>query len=181
MAKISDLSNVAILGLLGAFTTGKPVLAINIASAVTVKTTGAIAATINGVALTKAALAAQSIAVTHDFTGAVSTGYVQPTGVTAYLTLGVNAAGAVSVSQGMFLGQKYNQDPTVGIGSASMLGTTFIGAGTVPDVPAGYAPFGVMKVVTAGAATFQANVTALDAANVTVTYFDVNFVPGGLL
>ena len=178
MARISDLTQQAIFGLLNAYTSGKPVLAINLGGAATVKTTGAINATINGVALTRAALAAQSLAVTHDSTGATTAGYVQPAGVTVYITLAVNAAGAVAVIQGYFAGQRGNQDPAVGVGAASMMGTSFIGFGLVPDVPAGFAPFGVIKVVTAGVATFTPGVTALDAANVTATYFDVNFVPG---
>ena len=181
MARISDISQLAILGLLGAYTTGKPVLAINLGGAATVKTTGAINATINGVALTRPALAAQSLVVTHDSTGAAATGYIQPAGVTTYYTLAVNAAGSVAVVQGFFAGQRANQDPTVGVGAASMSGVSFAGFGLVPDVPAGFAPFGVIKVVTAGVATLTPNVTALDAANVTATYFDVNFVPGSNL
>lgn len=181
MAKLSDITAAALLQILSAYSLTKGVLAINAASAATVKTTNAISYAVNGVLYSKAILAAQSIAVTHDFQVAPSLGYVQPAGTTAYYTLGVNAAGTVSVSQSSFLGQKYAADPTLGVGAAAMVGVSFIGNGLPADVPAGYAPFGMVKIVTAGAATFTAGTTALDAANITATYFDLSVVPAGAL
>jgi hypothetical protein len=181
MAKLSDITAAAILSLLGNRTNNKPVLSINIGGAATVKTTAAPVYTVNGVAYTGSILAAQSVAITHDENGNAYLGYVQPAGVTAYYTLALNAAGTVSVVQGMFAGQKAGTDPTVGVGPAYSMGASFIGGGRVPDVPAGYTPFGVIKVVTAGAATFTPGTTALDAVNVTVTYFDVAVIPSSLL
>lgn len=178
MSKLNDIRQADVFGLLNAFSLAKAGLAINAAAAPTIKTLNALSVAINGVFVANAALAAQSIAITHDSYGAVSLGYVQPAGQTVYYTLGINALGVISVAQGTFAGQKYNQDPTVGVGSANMMGTTFIGSGNVSDVPAGYAPFGVIKVVTTGVATFTPGTTALDAANVTVSYFDVAVVPG---
>ena len=181
MAKLNDLTSVALLQLLSAFNTAKGGLAINLGGAATVKTAAALQPVINGVQYTKAALAAQAINITHDAQGSAALGFVQPSGVTVYYTLGTNAAGAVSVSQGTFNGQRYSADPSVGLGSASAMGTSFIGNGAIPDVPAGFAPFGVIKVVTAGLATFTAGTTALDATNVTASFFDIALVPGGLL
>lgn len=177
MSKLSDLSNGALIALLSAVTLSKPVLAINLAGAATVKTTAAVAYAINGVSYSKAALAAQAIAVTHDANGNASAGYVQPAGTTAYYTLGVNAAGTVSVSQSTYAAQAGSSNPAVGVGAGYQSGTSFIGSGNMADAPAGYAPFGMLKVVTAGAATFTAGTTLLDAANVTVSYFDLFVVP----
>lgn len=181
MAKLSDVTNAAILALLSNVSTVKPVLAINLGGAATVKTTNAISYTVNGVQYSKAALSAQAITATHDAYGNAAVGYVQPAGTTVYYTLSVNAAGTISVAQGTYAGQKAGTDPAVGVGPAYNQGTSFIGNGAVPDVPAGYTAFGVIKVVTAGAATFTAGTTALDAANVTASYFDVMVLPSGNL
>lgn len=182
MSKLSDLANAALASLLGNVNNSDiATFAINIGGAATIKTTGAFKYTVNGVKCAKAALAAQSIAVTHDAYGAASTGYVQPAGKTVYLTLGLNAAGGVAVVQGSYAGQKPGFDPAVGVGAAYNQGTSFIGNGAVPDVPAGYTAVAVIKVVTAGVATFTPGTTALDAANVTVSYFDVAVLPAGLL
>lgn len=181
MAKLSDLTNSALVSLLSNFNLVKGVLAINIGGAATVKSTNAYTYAVNGVQYTKAALAAQAITATHDAFGNVAAGYVQPAGVTAYLTLALNAAGTVAVVQGTYAGQKAGSDPAVGVGPAYNQGTSFIGSGAVPDLPAGYAAIGVMKVVTTGAATFTPGTTVLDAANVAVTYFDVSLLPAGLL
>jgi hypothetical protein len=180
MAKLSDLTNSALVSLLSNVNLSKGVLAINIGGAATVKSTNAYSYTVNGVLLSKALLAAQSIVPTHDAYGNAAAGYVQPAGVTAYLTLGLNAAGAVCVAQGTFAGQKAGTDPAVGVGPAYNQGISFIGSGAVPDVPMGYTAIGVIKVVT-GAATFTPGTTALDAANVTASYFDVAVLPAGLL
>lgn len=181
MSKLSDLNSAALSALLGNVNLTKGVLAINAGGAATVKSTNAYTFTVNGVQYTKAALAAQAITVTHDEYGNAFAGYVQPAGVTAYLTLALNAAGTVAVVQGTYAGQKPAADPTIGVGSAYNNGTSFIGRGAVPDLPAGYTPIGVIKVVTAGAATFTPGTTLLDAANVTATYFDVCLLPAGLL
>jgi hypothetical protein len=55
------------------------------------------------------------------------------------------------------------------------------GTGFVPQIePAGYVAFGIVKVQTNGAATYTPNVTALDAAGLTVTYLDLEFIPANL-
>jgi len=182
MSKLSDLTSAALASLLGNVNfSAKATYAINAAGAATIKTTGAFEYTVGGVKYSKAALAAQSIAVTHDAYGNAFTGYVQPAGVTTYLTLALNAAGTVAVVQGTYAGQKPGQDPAVGVGPAYNNGTSFIGSGAVPDVPAGYTAIAVIKVVTAGVATFTPGTTLLDAANVTPSYFDVAVLPSGLL
>lgn len=170
MSNLSGITSAPIRDLMGNRSTAKAILAINAASAATVKTTGALAYTVDGIQYAKAILAAQSIAVTHDANGnPAAGGYVQPADTIAYLTLGVNAAGAISVSQGSYLGQD------VSLGQA---GTTAVGNGRVPPAPSGFTPFGLIKVMV-GAATFTPGVTALDAANVTASYFDIAVLPAG--
>lgn len=150
-------------------------LAINAASAATVKTTGAVIFSVDGVMYTKAALSAQSIAITHDqFARDVTTqpslaAYVQPASSTVYYVLGLNSAGTVCTVQGGYSGQ-----------SITVNGQAFVSDGSMPVLPAGYAPIGVLKVVT-GATTFTPATTALDAANVTVTYFNVSTLPTATL
>lgn len=176
MSKLSDLTNKAVMDLLGSMNFVKPVLAINAASAATVKTTNALTYTVNGVMYSKAILAAQSIAVTHTDNGrAVGGGYVQPASTTVYYTLSVNAAGVISVTQGTFAGQ------TVVVGQS---GTSYAGDGSIPDVPAGYSAFGVIKVITNAGQTFAPGTDALD--NLTklasaAAYFDICSLPVGLL
>lgn len=50
-----------------------------------------------------------------------------------------------------------------------------------PDLPANSAPLGGVKIACALAATFTAGTTALDATNVTATYYDLFNVPSGNL
>lgn len=138
---------------------GKPVLAINAASAATVKTTNALVFSIGGIAYTKAALAAQ---VLTNAVGPAGTGvYVQPISTTVYYTIAVNAAGTIKVYQGSYTGQVLGA-PTPGV----------YGDGLVPDIETGYAPVGGIKIVTNASATFTLGTTALDAAGVTATYAD---------
>ena len=160
---------------MGNMSLAKPVLAINAAGAATVKTTNALVFTVDGIQYTKAALAAQSLAPTHDSRGNPGV-YVQPENTTVYYTLAVNKAGAIAVVQGSFAGQRYGIDPTVGVGSGANMGTSYIGDGSVPDAPDGYTPFGLIKVVT-GNVKFTPGTTLLDAANVTATYFDIGVLP----
>ena len=180
MSKLSDVTSSALLELLGNVNLSKGVLAINLAAAATIKSTGGYSYTVDGVLLAKAALAAQAITPTHDAFGNVAAGYVQPAGKTAYLTVSLNAAGVVSVAQGTYAGQTAGTDPAVGVGPAYNGGISFVGMGRVPDVPDNYTPIGVIKVVT-GASAFTPGVTALDAAGVTVSYFDVAVLPAALL
>lgn len=152
----------------------KVVLAINAAGAATVKTTNAANFTVDGIFYTKAALAAQSIAVTHNLLGLPVSGasasgpgaYVQPASTTVHYVVALNAAGTVAVVQG-----GYN-----GLAVTLPGGIVSTSKGEVPVVPEGYAPIGVMKVVL-GATTFTPGTTLLDAANVTVTYTDISLLP----
>lgn len=179
--RLSSITQHAIAYLLGNQSLAKAVLAINAGGAATVKTTNALAYTIGGLLYTKAALAAQAITVTHDARGnAAAGGYVQPANTTVYYTIGLNAAGTVSVTQSSFAGQILNTDPTVGGGPTSNMGTTFVGSGHIANPPAGYTAVGLIKVVT-GAATFTAGTTALDAANVTATFYDISVIPSNTL
>lgn len=173
-ARLKDVSNAAIRKLLANRVLSRPVLAINAGSAATVKTTSAIEFTVDGIIYNKAALSAQSIAVTHNFQRqAQAGGYVQPVSKTVYYTLGLNSAGTLSVVQGTYAGQVLSADPTVGVGM-SVAGATLVGDGSIPDTPDGYTPFGLIKVVTDATHTFTAGTTVLDSAGITATYSDLN-------
>ena len=154
----------------------KATLAINAGSAATIKTTGATTYMLDGVLYSKAALSAQSMAATHgafgDPVAAGPAAYVQPVLTTAYYVIALNAAGTVAVVQGCYLGQP--------ITFANDLSKSYIGDGAIPLEPIGYTAIGVIKVALAGAATFTPGTTALDAANVTATYFDVAILPATL-
>lgn len=168
MSFFADISNGPTQGLLSGLCLTKGVLAINAASAATVKTTNALTYSVAGQLYSKAALAAQSIAVTHDARGQASGAYVQPVSTTVFYTVALNAAGTVSVSQGDFAGRDLSQQAS---------GAYVRGDGLVPDAPAGYTPIGVIKVTTNGSTTFTPGTTALDAAGVTVVYADVMSLP----
>lgn len=175
MSELSTILNADIREALGSMVFNKPVLAINAAAAATVKTTNAITYSVDGIMLSKAALAAQSIAVTHDcFGNLVANGvaaYAQPTGTTVYYLLSLDASGNVLVSQGSYAGQS--------LVFANDLTRVNVGTGAIPVEPKSVncTAVGLIKVVTAGGATFTPGTTALDAANVTVTYYDINMVP----
>lgn len=49
----------------------------------------------------------------------------------------------------------------------------------LPQVPAGYAPFGYCKIVTAAAAVFVPDTTNMDAADVTTTFVDLGWPTSG--
>jgi hypothetical protein len=173
MAALKDISNGIIRKALGNSCLSKITLAINAAGAATVKSTGAISFTIDGVFYTKAALAAQALTITHDRNGLAVGGqnlskYVQPINTTVYYLLCLNAGGTVAVVQGDYAGQA-TQYPD--------LQRTLFGTGDVPQEPAGYTAIGLIKVATNGVATFDPATTLLDAAGLTVTYFDLEFVP----
>lgn len=148
----------------------KGVLAINAASAPTVKTTNALTYSVNGVLYTKTALAAQSIAVTHRYDGsAVSTAnpaYTQPISSSVVYLVCLNAAGTVAVVQGTYAGQT--------VTDANNLSKIVTGTGAAPVEPDGYTCIGTITVETNASATFIPGTTALDAAGVTATYADVS-------
>ena len=173
MSSIRNINAVGVRSVLLNFCTSVAVLAINAATAATVKTTSAINYTVNGIAKTRAALAAQSIAVTHDAFGtAVAKGfaaYAQPAGTRVVYVLSANAAGAVAVSQGTYLGQRMPK--------RGDLSVTLDGTGGVPIEPDGYTAFGAIVINLAAAATFTPGTTALDAVGVTATFYDVSVLP----
>lgn len=179
--RLSDVTAAAVRTLLGYACLSKGVLAINAAGAATVKTTNAILYSADGILLSKAALAAQSIAPTHGASVAgdsvAGSSYIQPANTTVYYVLAVNAAGTVAVVQGNYLGQVPTLDPTKGVGALAAIGTSAKGDGSVPNPPDGYTAFGIIKVTTDGSTTFTPGTTLLDAAGLAVAYFDVCLLP----
>lgn len=173
MASLRDITNGIVRKALGNANLSKAILAINAASAATVKTTGALAYVIDGILLSKAALAAQAITITHDkdgnpVGGANLSKFVQPINTTVYYLLCVNSAGTIATVQGTYAGQSLAYPDLQRIAT---------GTGDVPPEPAGYTAFGLIKVTTNGVATFDPATTALDAAGLTVTFFDLEYVP----
>lgn len=154
----------------------KATLAIDTGGAATIRTTGATIYSVNGVLYSKAALSAQSMAVTHDcFGNLVAVGvaaYVQPTNTTVFYVISVNAAGTVAVSQGCYAGQTLT--------FANDLSKIYTGIGDIPTEPAGYTAIGVIKVAPTAAVTFTPGTTALDVANLNATYFDIDVLPVSL-
>lgn len=171
MSKLSDINFGPIRDLLSGFVLTRPVLAINAASAATVKTTAAIVYTVLGVIYNKAILSAQSIAVTHNYSGSTGGAFIQPVSTTVLYTLALDASGNVAVVQGTYSGQDLT---TLSAGAGVR------GSGLIADAPAGYTPFGVIKIATNASTTFTAGTTALDAAGVTATYYDICVLPTSL-
>ena len=136
-------------------------------------TTAAIAYTIDGVSRSLAAQTNTALAplTAADLPSALASYlqpsglagfYVQPANTTVYYVLCVNAAGAVRVVQGLWLGQ---QLLTAGQGP--------VGQGDVPNIPDGVAPFAILKVVSGGSA-FTPGTTALTGIG---TFVNVEYLP----
>lgn len=155
------------------------VLAINAASALTVKTTNAITYMKDGKLSSKAILAAVALAAPTVATAKAPSGtlmsqvecdawrfYQLPAGKTCYLVLALDNAGNVVTFQGDYAGQDLNFR---GGGIAK-------GTGNVPTIPDGFIPFGLIKIVSS-TGTFTPAVTALDAANLTFTFSDIALIP----
>ena len=182
MPKLSDLTNAATKTMLGNASLTKGVLAVGTAPA-GFNTTATILYTVNGVMYNKTAMTSQSFAVTHTLDGTYTGGgYIQPdpatlaliagaaqTTCTVYYTLALKADGTVAVSQGSYAGQNMAQ---------GQVGVSAVGDGTIPNAPAGYTPFGIIKVVTATGASFTPGTTALTGL---ATYFDIAVMPEGKL
>lgn len=169
MTTLAKITDGGLRRAIGDLCYSKATLAINLAGAATIKSTGAITYTVDGIFYSKAALSAQSIAVTHNLFGFAASGpaaYVQPANSTVIYVVALNAAGTVAVVQGGYNGQSVTLPG----------GVVMVSKGEVPEVPVGYTPIGTLKVVT-GATTFTPGTTLLDAANVTVTYTDVSLLP----
>lgn len=173
MSKLSDITAQAIKDLLGNMCFSKIALAATGGAFATVASTGTILFSNGGLALSKAALAAQSITATHfnDGKTPVTASQALPTGKTCYYVLGLSAAGAVCVSQGTFVGQNLSQ---------FNMGTSAVGDGSVPDVPAGFTPIGVIKMVNTSVGDFIAGTTLLNVAGLTATYTDLSLMPATL-
>ena len=161
----------------------KPVLAINLGGAATVKTTAAIDYCIDGIAYQKAILSAQALTVDTTAQEAITgqkTFHTQQANTTAFLLLVVDKDGNVRCLQGLANGQSQ-----VVIGSNTIdLGYCKVpkGDGSIPDPNIGqstekYCAFGLIKVAT-GATTFLPGTDALDKASVTFTFYDLSAVPG---
>lgn len=173
MSSVRDITFSAIVNALLNSCENKPGLAINAASAATIKTTSAPLYTISGAYYNPSALSAQSFAPTHNpfgeaISAATTAAYVQPAGTTVIYLVALNAAGQVAIVQGSYAGQvlSYTADKSKNV----------LCGGGVPVEPAGYTTIGAVKVV-AGSASFTPGTTALDAAGLTVTYFDINILP----
>lgn len=147
----------------------KGVLAINAASAATLKTTNALVYSIAGIMYTKAALAAQVLTAPSG-----TPFYVQPANTTVYYVVTLDASGTVVTYQSDYAGKLVNSAPNVGMVNAQAVGV--VGGGNLPDLPDTVCPIGIVKVVT-GAVTFTPATTAFDAASVTSTYFDLAQYP----
>lgn len=85
---------------------------------------------------------------------------------TVYYTVGVDVNGNFGVAQG---------EPNGPV--TSPIGIGGYGSGNVPDLPRGWCPFGLIKVVTNGTTTFTPGTTALNAAGVTSTFYDLALIP----
>jgi hypothetical protein len=164
MPKVSDLTLQPMRHLVGYANLTKVTLAINAASAPTVKTTGTTTYVNGGIYYTKAALAAQSIAIANGYGPYGSNGYVQPVSSTVYYPIALDALGNVYLYQGTYAGQ-------------AISGQTWLGDGSVPDISPTLTPIGLIKVATNSSTTFTPGTTALDAAGLTVTYFDLALLP----
>ena len=157
-----------------------PVVAINAASALTVKTTAAINYTLDGLLKQKAILSAVALAAptTSTTKGIAATAltqaevdpwrfYTLPASSTCYLVLALDGSANVVTFQGTYDGQ----DQTTRSGLAMAKGKSI-----VPNIPDGFVPFGIVKVVT-GATTFLPATDALDKASVTFTFRDIGVLP----
>lgn len=169
MSRLTNVFDFALRRALANRCSSKHVLAINGAGAATVKTTNPITYTIDGVIYQKAALAAQSMAPTNRFNKdavtAADPAYVQPANTTAYYVLSADVSGNIAVSQGSYAGQA--------IAFSTDISKVYAGTGDLPHEPDGFTAFGVVKVATGNGVTFTPGTTALDAASLTVGFFDV--------
>lgn len=167
---LKDVKHAALLdnGLANRCST-KVTLAINAGSAATVKSTGTISYSVAGVMYSVSALSAQAITAAGT--------YVQPVSTSVYYVATLDAAGTFRTRQSDYAGRlKDAATATGGIGNAAgNMGVR--GDGGYPDVPATECVIGMIKVTTDSSHTFTPATTALDAAGLTVTFYDL---PGTL-
>jgi hypothetical protein len=154
MSGLRDITDQALHDIIANKNLTAATLAINGAAAATFKTTSAYQYLIDGVFKSKAALAAQAFSAGHA---------AQPIGVTQYYAVGLDGSGNVTTYQGV-------EETFILLGVSSTVPT-------LPTIPAGICPVGIIKVVNGSANAFVPGTTALDTAGLTVTYFDVSIMP----
>lgn len=148
---ISDITKAELKELLGDRCLGNAGIAIGTTKS-KVKTVNAVPYCIGGKAYTLAAT--DDLFVHTDLT-------VQPASTTRAYLLCVNAAGTALVVR------------EVGPPSFSP-GTRKATSGKVPPLPAGYAPIGVLVIVTGASNTYTPATTLNDAAGITATYINLS-------
>ena len=175
--KLSQLSSSA-LRMLGNCMLTKAALAINLASAATIKTGSSLSYIVDGVYKTLATLAAQALTPIAGFTF-----FTQPENTTVYYVLAIDGTtGAVVTVQGGYDGQLINNGGIVSYGQSvvpdvpDLTGTAALGGlqtmGTI------YTPFGGIKVVVKPGQTWRPGTDALDnATKATYTFYDFAYLP----
>ena len=128
------------------------------ASNITLNTANVINYTIDGVYYAKAVVNNQAFTSGHTALAA---------GQECHFAVWVDSAGTVTTTQGKIVATA----DLAGTGGSAELVVPF------PDVVASKALIGLVKVLTAGAATFTAGTTALNATNVTATFQDTAVMP----
>ncbi len=88
----------------------------------------------------------------------VLTAAQQAAGTYCLYLLSINSAGTMAVTKG----ESRTTDTAV-----------------LPALPASSAPFGAIKIATAGATTFTFGTTALNAGGITATYYNLSSMPSG--
>lgn len=182
--KLDHLNSAAAIALAGTFAANSGGLAINAASAATFKTVATINYSVDGVLYSKAAFTAQAFPAT---TYAIKQGY------TAFFVVTLDAAGNVGVVQGVPFALETDQSdgltksrgyrvlPSNLPGGASVIEKTGAlvanNSEFLPDVASGVVPIGIIKIAATGA-DFVPGTTALDAAGITATYFNITRLPG---
>lgn len=123
-------------------------------------TTNNVVYTVDGVAYSKAA--ANNVAFSSGHTALAA-------GCECIFAVWVDSSGNITTTQGAI------------VDTASLSGGTGTKVVAMPDVVASKALIGLIKVKTAGAATFTPNTTAMNASNVTTTFYDTSVMPGSPL
>lgn len=176
MSSLKQISSAPVRSVLGNRCMSRPIVAIGTTKSA-INTTAAAEFTIDGIIYNKAAMTSEALVATVAAThlpasqaawlqpSGLSGFYTQPASTTVYYVLTLNAAGTMTVVQGTYDGQPIAN----GAGYAE-------GDGSVPALPEGVAPFGMVKVVT-GATTFVPATTLFDAANVTATFYTLACLP----
>lgn len=173
MSSLATIQHSAIRRALGNRVLSKPGLAVD---GVNMDSAAAIVYTIDGVTYSKAQLADQDMAVTHDCFAkpitAVNLAYEQPISTTVFYVMAINANGDIAIVQGDYAGQV--------IADEVDLSRVNEGTGAIPPEPEGYTAFGLVKVATNSSATFTPGTTSMAASGVTTTVYDVSMLPASM-